>query len=140
MIVAMQFFTRSTIKQIVPLTYIASIIPRTLGADGCAMVCKPSWEHALGECLIGRAMKARIDLKVTLNEKALKLHGCLKVRRREKAFNFLAKLCRFFDTVKMLVPIFCRISQQMMVLYSVFEGRDPMPRLSCQKVRISVLR
>lgn len=140
MSVATRFFTRSTIKQIVPLTYIASIILRDLGAGGCAVACKPSWEHTLGEFLIERAVRDCIDFKVTLNEQALKLHGRLKIGRSEEAFNFSAELWCFFDGVKMLVPVFCRISNQMMVLNVVLGPCDPVPRISCQKVRISVLR
>ncbi len=123
-----------------PFTYVASITSGKRGAAVSAMACKPFWEYALGKFVIGRATISSIDIEVSLDEKALKLDARLEIGRCEESFKFLAELWSFFHVVEMLIPIFRRISKQMMVLYSLFRSRDPMFCVFCQKLRISVLR
>ena len=127
----MGFITIFTIKQIVPFSCIASIAPRILGAAGYAVACKPLWENALGEFVIWRAIDGYINFKMTLDKETLKLHGRCEIRRFEESFNFLAKLRCFFNTIEVLVPVLCRVGKQMMVFYSIFGCRDPMPCLFC---------
>ncbi len=129
--IAPRFFASCTFEKVEPFTYIASIASGKRGAAVSAMGCKPFWEYALGEFVIGRAATSSVDFEVSLDEEALKLDGRLEIGRCEEAFNFLAKLWRFFNVVEMLIPIFRRISKQMLVLYSIFGSRDPMFRIFC---------
>ena len=140
MTVAPRIFTVTIIKQSVPFAYIASVISRELGAFGYGVACEPFWEYSLGEFVVGVSVNDTVDLEVTLNEEALKLHGRHEIWRREETFNFSAKLRCFSNVVKMLVPVFRRICKQMMVLYFIFRCRDPVTGVACQKLRISVLR
>ena len=48
--------TICTIEQIPPFKHVASITLRILGAAGHAVACKPLWEDAFGEFVIGRAI------------------------------------------------------------------------------------
>lgn len=107
--VAARFFATPTPEQIVPFAYVASIVSREMGATVHAMACKPFWEYALGELVIGRTVTESIDFEVALDEETLKLHRQSEIRRYEEVFNFLTKLWRFFDRVKMLVPVLRRI-------------------------------
>ena len=66
---------------------------------------------------------------MTLDKEALNLHGRLEVWRFEESIDFLTKLRRFFNVVEMFIPVFCRIRQQMMVLYLIFRSCDPLLRL-----------
>ena len=138
--VAARFVTIRTVEQIVPFAYVAPVILGELGAAVHVVACKPFWKHALGKFVIRRTVTHSIDIKVTLDKQTLKLNGRLKVRRCEEVFDFLTKLWCFFDAVEMLVPVLRRIGKQMMVFDSMLGGRDPLFSLSCQKLRISILR
>ena len=83
---------------------------------------------------------AIVDIEVTLDKEALKLHRQLEVGRCEELFDSLTEFYSFLDIIKVLVPIFCRIREKVMIFDFVFGGRDPNSRLFCQKLRISVLR
>lgn len=138
--VAARFVTIRTVEQVVPFAYVASVVLGELGAAVHVVACKPFWEYALGKFVIRRTATDSIDIKVTLDKQTLKLDGRLEVRRCKEVFDFLTKLWCFFDVVEMLVPVLCRIGKQMMVFDSILGGRDPLFRLSCQDLRISILR
>ena len=123
-----------------PFAYVASIVLGELGVAVRVVACEPFWEDTLGELVIGRAATGSIEVKMALDEKALKLDRRLEVRGCEEVFNLLTKLRCLFDVVKMLVPVLRGIGNQMMVFYVIFEGRQPLSRISRQKLRIFVLR
>ena len=124
-------FAIHTTEQIAPFTCIASIAGRVLGAAGYAVACKPLWEHALGELVIWRAIDGYINVEMTLDKETLKLHGRREIGRFEESLNFLAELRCFFNAVEVLVPVLCRVSEQMVVLYSIFRCCYPMLSLLC---------
>ena len=89
--------------------------------------------------MIGGTAVESIDVEMALDKEALELESRLEVHRREKDFDSVAKFRCFFDLVEVLVPVLRRISKQMVVFYVIFGDREPLFRLSCQKLRISVL-
>ncbi len=123
-----------------PFAYVASIALREFRAAVHTVACKPFREHTLGKFVIRRTAIESVDVEVALNEETLKLDRRFEVRRSEEAFDSSTKLWGFVDVVEMFVPVLGRIGQQMMVFYVIFGDCEPLLRLSCQKLRISVLR